>query len=116
MKTILKFNFFLTFIFIFNFCQGQNKSEKFLEFNGKIINSETKEPLIFANINLVESNISTISNSNGDFTIKIPDSHFSRKIKVSFIGFKTKITILAVRSPYLLFQINKSLFFFILFV
>ncbi len=91
MKTVLKFNFFLTFIFIFNFCQGQNKSEKFLEFTGKIINSENKEPLIFANINLLESNISTISNSNGDFTIKIPDSHFSRKIKVSFIGFKTKI-------------------------
>jgi hypothetical protein len=39
----------------------------------------------------MDSNISTISNSDGNFSLKIPDSYKSKKIKISFIGFKTKI-------------------------
>ena len=87
----IKKTFYIFFIFIVfsNLLLGQTNSLDFLEFNGKVINSENKEPLIFANIGLVESNISTISNSNGDFIIKIPKNHPNRKIKISFIGFKT---------------------------
>jgi len=68
-----------------------NAQSDYIEFSGKIINAENKEPLIFANLNLLESNISTISNSKGAFKIKIPKSHSSSKVKVSFIGFKTRI-------------------------
>ena len=57
----------------------------YLEFNGKVVNSENKEPLVFANINLIGSNVSTISNNDGDFTIKIPKS-FSPK-KTFFLTF-----------------------------
>jgi hypothetical protein len=68
-----------------------NAQSDYIEFSGKIINAENKEPLIFANLNVLESNISTISNSKGAFKIKIPKSHSSSKVKVSFIGFKTRI-------------------------
>ena len=68
-----------------------NAQSDYIEFSGKIINAENKEPLIFANLNVLESNISTISNSKGDFKIKIPKSYSSSKIKVSFIGFKTRV-------------------------
>ena len=68
-----------------------NAQSDYIEFSGKIINAENKEPLIFANLNVLESNTSTISNSKGDFKIKIPKSYSSSKIKVSFIGFKTRI-------------------------
>ena len=68
-----------------------NAQSDYIEFSGKIINAENNEPLIFANLNLLESNISTISNSKGAFKIKIPKSHSSSKVKVSFIGFKTRI-------------------------
>ena len=68
-----------------------NTNLNYIEFKGKVINSENNEPLIFANINLLESNISTISNGDGDFAIKIPKSHTSSKVQISFIGFKTRI-------------------------
>jgi hypothetical protein len=68
-----------------------NTNLNYIEFKGKVINSENNEPLIFANINLLESNISTISNGDGDFAIKIPKSHNSSKVQISFIGFKTRI-------------------------
>ena len=87
----------LFIIFGMQFANGQsnkfldNESSNYIELKGKIINSENNEPLIFANINVLESNISTISNGDGDFAIKIPKSHTSSKVKISFIGFKTRI-------------------------
>ena len=93
MRLKLILHFFIIFILgsYFNYAQSSEDRDNYIEFSGKIINAENKEPLIFANLNLLESNISTISNSKGDFKIKIPKSHSSFKIKISFIGFKTKI-------------------------
>ena len=93
MRLKLILHFFIIFILgsYFNYAQSSEDRGNYIEFSGKIINAENKEPLIFANLNLLESNISTISNSKGDFKIKIPKSHSSFKIKISFIGFKTKI-------------------------
>ena len=92
----LNFSTSLTLLFLLlvniNNAQIENDNKiKYLEFNGKVVNSENKEPLVFANINLIGSNVSTISNSDGDFTLKIPKSFSPKKIKISFIGFKTKI-------------------------
>ncbi len=92
----LKFSACLTLLFLLlvniNNAQIENDNKiNYLEFNGKVVNSENKEPLVFANINLIGSNVSTISNSDGDFTLKIPKSFSPKKIKISFIGFKTKI-------------------------
>ena len=82
LKPIL--HFFIIFILgsYFNYAQSSEDGGNYIEFSGKIINAENKEPLIFANLNLLESNISTISNSKGDFKIKIHKSHRSFKIKI----------------------------------
>ena len=62
----------------------------FKEYHGKIADASNKEGLAFANISLLNSNISTISNINGDFSIKIPEN-YKPIIKVSFIGYSPKI-------------------------
>ena len=69
----LNFSASLTLLFLLlvniNNAQIENDNKiNYLEFNGKVVNSENKEPLVFANINLIGSNVSTISNSDGDFT------------------------------------------------
>ena len=93
----IKMSFLLVVISGLYFANAQsnklfdNTNLNYIEFKGKVINSENNEPLIFANINLLESNISTISNGDGDFAIKIPKSHTSSKVQISFIGFKTRI-------------------------
>ncbi|MAU64234.1 MAG: hypothetical protein CMC38_07860 [Flavobacteriaceae bacterium] len=95
MRITISFLSFIIFGLHFSNAQSNklfnNSNSNYIEFKGKIINSENNEPLIFANVNLLESNISTISNSEGDFAIKIPRSHSTSKVKISFIGFKTKI-------------------------
>jgi hypothetical protein len=49
-----------------------NDSSSFKYFKGTILDSKTKNELTFASITVSGSNISTISNSEGDFLIKIP--------------------------------------------
>ena len=65
----LNFSASLTLLFFLsvniNNAQIENDNKiNYLEFNGKVVNSENKEPLVFANINLIGSNVSTISNSD----------------------------------------------------
>ena len=68
MKIVRNYLITLLVLLTFNIHNAQNieiENLRYLEFKGTVINSENKEPLIFANINLIDSNISTISNSDG---------------------------------------------------
>jgi len=57
---------------------------------GTVINAQTDAPINGANISVENSTIGTVTDSEGHFTIEIPK--FENKIlKVSFIGFKTKV-------------------------
>ena len=82
MKIVKNYLTTLLVLLTFNIHNAQNielDNLSYLEFKGTVINSENKEPLIFANINLMDSNISTISNSDGNFSLKIP-SFFCMRI------------------------------------
>jgi hypothetical protein len=60
----------------------------FKAFSGKVIDNETRKPLVFANVYLIGSSIGTVSNSEGEFIIKVPVSEWQRKVGFSCIGFK----------------------------
>jgi len=55
---------------------------------GKILDQRTGKPLIFASIFVVNSGVATVSNSEGDFILKVPQSLQSNPIKFSFMGYK----------------------------
>jgi len=61
-------------------------------YKGKTINSKTEEPVVFASIYKVGTNIGTVSNSDGDFILKIPTAIDTGKIGVSFIGYRPFVT------------------------
>lgn len=60
-------------------------------YKGKIIDSETRQPLIFATISVVESNLATVSNSDGEFLLKINKDLPVEKIQITYIGYKSLI-------------------------
>lgn len=60
--------------------------------SGKIINSKTKQPIEFASISIKGTTIGTITNSDGEFEILIPEQFKNRQISVSYIGYKTYST------------------------
>ena len=66
-------------------------SSSFKYFKGTILDSKTKNELTFASITVSGSNISTISNSEGDFLIKIPIDRQDASLIISFLGYKDKV-------------------------
>ena len=65
------------------------------QYKGKVIDSDTKKPLIFASLAIEDTNISTVTNTEGDFLLKIPKDITSKNITISFLGYKTKLISLA---------------------
>lgn len=70
---------------------NNNDSSSFKYFKGTILDSKTKNELTFASITVSGSNISTISNKEGDFLIKIPIDKQDASLIISFLGYKDKV-------------------------
>ncbi len=68
----------------------QDQEEDFKQYRGEIIDGDTKKPLVFATLSLEETNISTITNTEGEFLLKVPKSITSTNVIVSFLGYETK--------------------------
>ncbi len=58
---------------------------------GKVIDAETRTPLVFASVAVKESNVGIITNIDGEFTLKISSSEESKNLEISFIGYKNKV-------------------------
>ena len=88
----------LVFIFLVGiFCPGwalekkqnyQQQAQNYLEYKGKIIDSSNKKVLPFAHLRVEGTNISTVSNAEGEFLIKIPEELKDKKLIISYIGYK----------------------------
>jgi hypothetical protein len=76
-----------------------SESDNFIEYKGKIVDKKTGSSLAYAGLTVVGTNISSISNSEGDFSIKISKGISNPKIKVSFIGYKNKLVTLTDLKP-----------------
>ena len=75
------------------------QEEGFKEYLGEVYDSETKKPLVFATLTLENTNISTITNTEGEFSLKVPESNSSENVIISFLGYRTKrIPILQFKS------------------
>ncbi len=116
MTTIINKNslvyWFVTFVFAFSWINtsmatgvGIDTKEltdtlNTLQYKGKIVDSESHDPLIFATISIEGTNISTVSNSEGDFVLKVPkDMEESTKINVSFLGYRQKTYLISDLEP-----------------
>ncbi len=62
---------------------------RFKEYSGEIFDSKTKKPLVFATLTLEGSNVSTITNTDGEFLLKIPGGSTAKNVVISFLGYKT---------------------------
>jgi len=72
------------------FAQDEESAD-FNEYNGLVIDMKTKKPLEYASISVSNSNISTISNLDGGFLIKVPSSLKNEKVEITYLGYKSKI-------------------------
>ena len=61
---------------------------KIIIFHGKVIDRDEKEVLPYSSISVLKRNIGTISNIDGNFELKIPDTTPNDTVIVSCLGYK----------------------------
>lgn len=72
----------------------QDTGEKittFSSYSGEVVDSETNRPLIFATLTLRGTNISTVTNTEGSFLLKVPTDTQSTELEISFLGYRSRI-------------------------
>ena len=74
-----------------NILISQQADINFKEVEAKIIDSETKKSLVFTSIVIQGSNISTVSNGDGEFLLKIPNSLIESNVVITHLGYEDKI-------------------------
>jgi hypothetical protein len=68
-----------------------SEDENHNEYTGIVVDRKTGTPLEFANFLVVGTNISIVSNKEGEFLLKIPKEISNAKVKVSYMGYKDMI-------------------------
>lgn len=66
--------------------QGED-TLSYKSFKGRIIDAQTRKPLVFASVTVEDENTATITNLDGDFQIKISKESKSQNLFVSFLGY-----------------------------
>lgn len=66
------------------------KDEVYTTVNGKLIDEETKDPVVFASITVIGTSIGTVSNSDGEFVLKVPASISNAKLVITYLGYANK--------------------------
>lgn len=81
----------MTFLLMVPCLQAQQQEDAgFTEYKGVVMDAKTNKVLEFATVNLMNSNISTISNIDGAFLLKVPDELGQGNVVVSYLGYKTQ--------------------------
>ncbi|SMC84261.1 carboxypeptidase-like regulatory domain-containing protein [Cellulophaga tyrosinoxydans] len=70
--------------------QDQTENESFNQYKGKVVDEDSNKELVFASLSVEGSNISTVTNTEGEFSLKVPSSMNEKSVIVSFLGYKSK--------------------------
>jgi len=57
---------------------------------GRVVDAESNQPLIFASIALQGTNVSTVSNLDGEFTLKVSEGE-AGNLEFSYLGYKNRV-------------------------
>lgn len=68
-----------------------NQDQEILYIRGKVVDSETNSPLVFASVAVKETNIATVTNIDGEFLIKIPEPDNTKNLEITYLGYKNKV-------------------------
>ena len=68
----------------------KNVQQNLVTIKGKVIDAESRAPLVFATVAVKETNVAIVTNIDGEFTLKIGDLATSKTLEVSFVGYKNK--------------------------
>ena len=79
--------FFITIVFsVHTQNEVLTNSDEYLEYSGVVVDSQTGDPLVFASLSISDTNISTITNTDGEFLLKVPGNSLDAVVRGSGPG------------------------------
>lgn len=85
---------FLSFVCIcfmnYDIASAYYQDTEYNQYKGEVVDSNSKKPLIFASLSLANTNITTITNTEGKFSLKVPKDITSGQVIISFLGYTSK--------------------------
>jgi hypothetical protein len=88
------FAIFLGLLSTYAYCQTA-----YIACKGRVVDSQTKEPLAFASVAVLNHPLGVITNSYGEFVFNIPVKYSLDSLSISFIGYQTiKVAIKNINS------------------
>jgi hypothetical protein len=71
--------------------RAQQDSSLFYQVEGRIVDKKTGKPVVYADIIISGTNIGTVANIDGEFTLKIPWTDTVVSVIVSSVGYHNKV-------------------------
>jgi len=68
----------------------KEKQQEVTTIRGRVVDAETNQPLVFASIAVQGSNVSTVTNLDGEFTLKLAGSE-TGNLEFSYVGYKNRV-------------------------
>ena len=79
---------------------GQDVDQnKFIEIEGLVLMGDSKKPLEYASVSVTGTNISTITNLDGKFRIKIPSNVIDQNLLINYLGYQNKVLKISDLTP-----------------
>lgn len=83
--------YLMALLLVFTFNTNAQDKDPIKEISGKIIADDTKDALVFTDIVVDGTNIGTVTNSDGEFLLKIPYQYLDSKLIVTHLGYERKL-------------------------
>ncbi len=61
-----------------------------LSISGSVADADSKKPLVFASLSVEEVGISNVTNGEGAFVFKFPETAANQTLRISFLGYETQ--------------------------
>lgn len=87
--------------------QQKNDSTYYL-LRGRVLGEDTRDPLVYAGVSVRNSNVTTITNQDGYFSLKVPESAKNSQLIIRHLGYRNKvipiITLIDKPNDYIMMQ------------
>ena len=88
--TVTNAGYFFGIIIAGFLCLGTSlhAQKTYTEYKGRVMDIDTREPLVFVNLMVKSTNVSTITNTEGEFILKVTNSPNDEIVVVSVLGYQ----------------------------
>jgi hypothetical protein len=68
----------------------KNDTTGYTEINGKIVDATTNSPVVFGTVSIMGTSMATVSNADGEFVIKVPNTISTASLTFTHLGYQNK--------------------------